>query len=186
MLEKYKMKKTFVSMPIIVSKFEKHYALKDELLKLIEQEKNIGSQSILDTTQSISLTDWKKPSSSYRPYWNYLKPHLDEHVIKVYSELQYNSLTYDNYWFQQYVTNDFHDWHVHGVTNWTNIYYVELPNNEVKTEVISPENYSVFVPEVEEGCILTMPAMLKHRSPKNTTTGRKTVVVFNISSEYIT
>ena len=40
-----------------------------------------------------------------------------------------------NGWFQQYYTNDFHQWHRHAKTNFANVYYLELPDKNMTTKV---------------------------------------------------
>ena len=38
-------------------------------------------------------------------------------------------------WFQQYNVGGFHDWHVHPRCHFTNVYYLELPDTNLVTEI---------------------------------------------------
>ena len=166
--------------PYVITKFQYHSKLKDTLLKSI---KSMPDSKIADSGQTIH-TDWNLPEDQYREYWNILEPYLTETMSKVYGQLNFSTFTYINYWFQQYYTNNYHNWHVHGDVNWTNVYYIELPNNELRTNILVQEDNSILVPDVSEGSILTMPSILWHQSPINSSSDRKTVIVFNTTTPY--
>ena len=38
-----------------------------------------------------------------------------------------------NAWFQQYEKNSYHEYHNHTQTNFTNVYFLELPDTNFKT-----------------------------------------------------
>tara|TARA_B100000287_G_scaffold263968_1_gene248413 strand:+ start:819 stop:1430 length:612 start_codon:yes stop_codon:yes gene_type:complete len=88
-------------------------------------------------------------------------------------------------WFNQYEphSESEHPIHCHWApdthNNLTNIYYVELEDNSLTTIVTDPITHEEFVPPVKEGQILTFDATIWHRSPKNNTDSRKTVISFN-------
>ena len=82
-----------------------------------------------------------------------------------------------NIWFQQYEQHDKHDWHTHTESQFTNIYYVELPDGE-KTELFDEVDI-----DIKEGDILSFPAYIFHRSKPNISNQRKTVISFNSSFE---
>ena len=46
-----------------------------------------------------------------------------------------------NTWYQQYKQNDKHDWHCHNESNWSNIYYLELPKT---TETLSTSAHLIL------------------------------------------
>jgi hypothetical protein len=164
----------YIKCPYVISSFDSHLRFKKELLQIIDAYDS--------EYNSISKTDWKLDKSVSRPYWNLIYEDLKSHMINVFKELKYEGFEFCNFWFQQYKKNDNHTWHVHGGVNWTNVYYVELPNKETSTNIINPSDESIFVPNVYEGCILTMPSILYHSSPINTTDSNKTVIVFNINT----
>ena len=169
-------RKTYLNCPIVVSKFSKHQEVKKKLLSLIEKQ---NSEKISTKVENISNADWTTDIGQMREYWKYFYQYLKPHVEEVYDNLSIPNRNISTYWFQQYYANDFHDWHEHG-NSWTNVYYLELPDLEVRTEIINPSDGSIIVPDIKEGYILTMPGILKHRSPPNKSSKRKTVVVFNI------
>jgi len=154
-----------------VKKFNKHELLKDLALNSIANDPTYGPY------ENITKTDWLVDSKYNRVYMSYLSDILLE--LKVaYLEMGYSNFNVVNYWFQQYENNSFHDWHIHNDCNFSNVYYLELPNSCVATEIKDSSNV-VFTPNVKEGDILMLPAHIAHRSPVNKTGNRKTVIVFN-------
>ena len=85
-----------------------------------------------------------------------------------------------NIWYQQYNSNDEHDWHTHTGSHYTNIYFVELPDKDMKTEILDMANI-----DVKEGDIISFPAFIFHRSKPNKSNKRKTVISFNTSFDRI-
>jgi hypothetical protein len=168
----------YIDCPYVISKFEEHSKIKNTLLQLIEE---LGQSHLDDGIDKIDNTDYNV-SNVKKKYWDFLYPSLTEHMKNVYSELGFSEFGYLNYWFQQYYKNNFHNWHVHGTASWTNIYYLELPSDDVKTHIRNQKTESILIPNVEEGCILTLPAILWHCSPINLKEERKTVIVFNTTT----
>ena len=64
--------------------------------------------------------------------------------------------------------------------NLASIYYVELPDESLITILKDPETGKEIIPDVKEGQILTFGADILHRSPRNFTDSRKTVISFNV------
>ena len=63
------------------------------------------------------------------------------------------------------------------------MFYIDLPYNEVATQLYDPINKTIIKPKVKEGDLLTFPANILHRSPKNITDKIKTIISFNTSYE---
>lgn len=164
----------YVKCPYVISYFDKHLEVKDKVLDII------NSQSF--PYGEISNTDWHLNGNIPRKYADVVNIDLTNHMSKIFNALNFQQFYIVNYWYQQYKTNSDHPWHVHGSCNFTNVYYLELPSGEVATNFIDPENNSVIVPNVHEGCILTIPSFLQHCSPKNKTDKTKTVIAFNINT----
>ena len=143
-----------------------------KLLSLINKIKNPYSEK----ESKICNTDWSLPRSYNRDYLNYflnfIKPYMDELATKLYSK----SWKIHNCWFQQYSKLNYHKWHTHPETNFTNVYFVELPNESLGTEIFNCEKL-----KLQEGDLLTFPGYFYHRSPLNKTTKRKTIISFNSS-----
>jgi hypothetical protein len=58
---------------------------------------------------------------------------------------------------------------------------VELPSNELATEIIDFDTGMPAQPPVKEGDLLLLPGFIAHRSPVIPDGKRKTVVVFNVT-----
>ena len=86
-----------------------------------------------------------------------------------------------NSWFQQYEKNSYHEYHNHPQSNFTNVYFMELPDTNFKT-VIKIENKE-YEYSVKEGQLITFPAHLLHTSKPNGNE-RKTVISFNSDFYY--
>ena len=96
-------------------------------------------------------------------------------------------------WFNQYYANSGseHPWHCHATNvresnqknicqDFTNIYYLELDDKSLTTILKDPDTDEEIIPDVKEGQILTFGADILHKSPRNLTNTRKTVIPFNI------
>jgi hypothetical protein len=164
-----------VSIPIIISSLENHKEIKNSLLDLINKNRK-------KNFNAISNTDWLDNKNLNREYVNLFLRAAENHIKKVYEALGYLTYNIQNVWFQQYENDSYHSWHVHPASNFTNIYYLELPRKELVTEIKDPMNINKFLEiDLNEGDMITMPSHLIHRSPKNFCEKRKTVIAFNCS-----
>ena len=174
------MQKFELGVSYIVSSFGYHAEIKETLLGLIDKAEAVN---ITDNANNvyISRTDWLIKNSAKRKYFEHIRPLIQEHITEVMSALNHDNFTIGSHWFQQYSTSDTHNWHQHRGASWSNIYYVELPNDAPRTMFKQPTDMNnVFVPDVKEGDILTMPGFVWHSSQPNMSKQRKTVCVFNI------
>jgi hypothetical protein len=168
-----------IECPIIVSKFKHHQQLKDSILNSIEE--SLG-EKLIENTHSISKTDWHIDSKIERLYFNLLSESLVEHLKESYGMLGAEGFELHNIWYQQYYQNSSHSWHTHQQAHFTNVYYLELPKNAPKTEILEPIfRNKTILPDVEEGDIISFPAFIHHRSPVIKDNLRKTVISFNTS-----
>ena len=92
--------------------------------------------------------------------------------------------TINNAWFNQYKTNDKVDWHSHPGSNFANIYFLEMPEKNMKTQFYNLKDKKPTDIDVEEGDILTFPAYYPHRSNFLKSDNQKTVIAFNTSFDY--
>jgi hypothetical protein len=153
---------------------------------LLDQIKNFEGSGPVQSgeEQFVSNTDWEVPSDVPRPWMNTFISENNSEIASLYNDLGFNSFTIHNYWFQQYKENtgSSHPWHAHGGCSFSNVYFLELPNKKLSTEIISPYGKNIIKVDAEEGDILTFPAFAYHRSPRNDDYGgNKTVIVFNSS-----
>lgn len=156
---------------IIITKINNYKEINKNILSLIDKIPNNQMQKNGD---KIYHTDWNLPDNFKREYLDYfikiIQPYLNEISIKLSSKI----LKISNIWFQQYKKLDTHTWHTHSESNFTNVYFVELPSKSLGTEILNHNKL-----DLNEGDLLTFPAYLYHRSPVNNTEGRKTIISFN-------
>lgn len=153
--------------------FHAHEYVKDILLSVIDRyhlEK-------IETPEGdiISKTDWMKEEQIL--YRRDLSVHFTDHLIKT---LNFPNIKILQIWFQQYRTNDQHNWHVHEYSHFTNVYFLELPNETYKTQIKNLKGDWIEY-EAKEGYILTFPGFLPHRSPIIKDNSQKTIISFNIT-----
>ncbi len=168
-----------VALPILVTKFKQHTELKNQLLESIKFGPGLSLNTDVD---SISKTDWNLDSSVVRPYLEIFTPSLVDHLKEAYLPFNSTGFQIHNFWFQQYKENSTHDWHVHQAAQYTNIYYLELPNHSLRTQILNPMDHNEIIEiEAEEGDIVTLPASVFHRSPPVKGNLQKTIISFNTS-----
>lgn len=174
-----------VSFPIFKNKIDNYDLLKKDLLNLINQEKTNSLQKIDDYyTDNIVRLDWDKKTDWSRKWVLFIKDNLKNHFEKTFNKIGLKDVEICALWFQQYIKNNTHGWHVHG-DNFTGVYYVQFNNNLPKTEIIDPLTNNLIPLNVEEGDILIFPSFLIHRSPPIKTKDTKTIISFNISFKNI-
>lgn len=166
-----------ITFPYIISEFKLHHELKDELLNLIESD----GRTVVNGQDRIQKTDYDYGNFVEKKYFQRLLNPLIEHMSGVVESLRIRDFKIDSCWFQQYTTNDTHSWHRHPNTQYASVYYLELSNDGPATEMQSPYDNDIICPKVYEGCILTFPGMVVHRSPPNQSIKRKTIIAFNLS-----
>lgn len=173
------MRKGNVSLPYVIGKFKDHLQVKNVLLNHftdIDLSVEIPEQKVM-----ISNTDWYQDRWNKEKEWyQYFKPFLFNYLDSLITELRYDRYTLKEIWFQQYLYNSEHNWHVHDGCNFANVYYLEFSPNSPPTEFKDPITGKEFSIDVQEGDILTFPSSLIHRSPKNSIQDRKTIISWNL------
>ena len=160
----------------IISKIKEHKKNKDTLLKLIE---NIPKTNIQLKEENISHSDWNLPKDFKREYLDFFYDIIKPYMNDIMKSLYCSSWNIQNGWFQQYVKNNKHGWHNHPKTNFSNIYYLEMPNQNMKTEFYNILTKKIITFNLKEGDLLTFPAHMLHRSKKIKSLHRKTIISFN-------
>ena len=124
--------------------------------------------------------------------WPYFLTKDDSYSFVNYLEEGYGHLGVDwkvrKQWFNQYDphSGSDHPWHNHSHPNGdlmngvASVYYVELGDESLVTVLKDPETGEEVFPKVKEGQILTFDANIFHKSPRNFSDTRKTVIAFNI------
>ena len=167
---------------------------KDTLLNLINEAKcvrNAPLEGMSDMmphqakTSPINRVDWEY-STDYknRPWVNFSVKLIQSKLNSMLEEnLGLTGVKFTDLWFQQYIQNDCHNWHIHDC-NFTGAYYVELADEEYnKPELVNGDE--IFTPEVDEGDICIFPAFIIHRCPVIQSTNRKTIISYNFDIQHI-
>ena len=158
-----------------------NYICKYKVKNFQEHKKNIINSifkipqtTIQDKNQRIFHTDWEIPNTMRKEYREYFEKHIMQDFLQnLRSKYNFEEIELDNFWFQVYAKNDYHGMHTHARANFTNVFYLQLPSDSVKTDIMDLDI------TVEEGDILTFPAFLKHQSPINTNDAFKIIISFN-------
>jgi len=174
--------------PLIITKMPDHESFKDHLLSLIDEMPHASIDNTNCTADDrITKSDWNIPDEFPRKYLNFIGPKITEVMTDSLKILNYSGLSFTKIWFQQYVVGDIHNWHVHAGCHFTNVYFVELPDKNFKTEIQTCDRSKIIDFDAEEGDIITFPSYLYHRSPRYHSTTRKTIISFNadLLSSYV-
>jgi hypothetical protein len=165
----------------IISSLPEHNSIKEPLLEAIKN--SAGKQELVKSAGLNCFSDYDMCSDFNRP-WTKLMTPVFETTAKAMNELGYDGFTLKDLWYQQYVENKQHGWHIHS-ENFTNVYFLELPEGTPKTQFINPYNQKEIIEfDIKEGDILTCPSFVIHRSPPNRSDKRKTIVAYNTNVGY--
>lgn len=177
------MRKFQLDCAYIIADFESHQKIKPDLLNMIacsESEHAISHKAEVD----ISRTDWNKNLDFSRSWVDYFVPFLIPKMKDMYLELGYDGFTIHELWFQQYYENSQHGWHTHSA-NFTNVYYLELPKDSPKTQIVNAFDQSKIIEiDVKEGDMVVFPSFVIHRAPINKSKDRKTIISYNVNALY--
>lgn len=176
---KHKLESTYVINPL-----QAHNEIKDTILKQIDEQELF--ETLYDPEDGVNITkcDWGTSRwDRNKPWLQTLIKHLGPHLQDTIKEMGYVEFNLHEMWYQQYQQLSTHGWHVHG-QNWTNVYYLELPEDTPKTEFINPFDQTTICSfDVKEGDVLTFPSYVIHRAPINKSDKRKTIISWNMDTE---
>lgn len=157
----------------IITDINEHHQNKEKLISLIDKLPK-------STFDNISETDWNLPKETKREYLDFFYKMIKPYMYEMTKKLKCNRWYINNGWFQSYKKQDTHQWHLHENVNYTNVYYLNLPEKNIKTQLYNVmENKIINEMQVSEGQLLTFPAHIIHRSPINTSDKVKTIISFN-------
>jgi hypothetical protein len=166
----------------MVKSFTSHNEIKNNLLSLIDNAEYKSPYAEIAEV-NITKTDWHN-SQQPREWSSYLNQILMPEMLEMYNGLGYDNFVLTEIWFQQYLKESEHGWHIHG-GNFTNVYYLELPEGTPKTQLVNPYNQKDIIEvDVKEGDLLVFPSYVLHKAPKNMSSNRKTIVSFNVEVGY--
>jgi hypothetical protein len=175
---------------IIVNRMVDHEKHKASLLSKIDAltKKELWGQTL---SMPGVYTDWKLTNANVeREYLEEFFTLIDPVMESIAKSLGFLTPEYlirdyrfsiTSAWFNQYLEGGEHDWHNHPGCQFTNCYYLELPDVEYATEVIGADGKLCKI-HATEGDVMTCPAWMKHRSKPNGP-GRKTIIAWNSNYE---
>lgn len=168
----------------VINPLKEHNEIKETILDLINEQELY--ENLFDPNDGVNITkcDWSTSRWDHgRPWAQELMKYLGPHLNKTTEEMGYVECKIHELWFQQYEKLSTHGWHVHG-QNWTNVYYLELPEDTPKTQFINPfDQKTICEFDVKEGDVLTFPSYVIHRAPINKSDKRKTIISWNMDTE---
>ena len=163
----------------LVDKIEQHSIIKDRLLSLLDRWPSENPRSGSDDIDRVDKLDWGDSKNVDRPWVRLFAPILQHRLVQMMHQVGYKDVNIENLWFQQYVENDIHNWHIHGST-WVGVYYLEMDPSSPITELMDPTTQKVkIVPDLVEGDIIVFPSHVIHRAPRLSSNIRKTIISFN-------
>jgi len=160
----------------IINKIIEHKQFKNKLLKLINDMPKSNFES---TRENITHTDWNLPKDTKRDYLELFYDIITPYMNSIMKQMYCSKWRINNGWFQQYTENNEHKWHNHCGTNFSNVYYLEMPEKYMKTEFYNIITKKIYTFNLQEGDLLTFPAYILHRSKKIKNSHRKTIISFN-------
>jgi len=129
---------------------------------------------------TLSHTDWDLPEKMEREYKDYFINNIFQAYAKNFcNNFKNGSVKLTGLWFQVYGLNDSHEPHTHPGCHFTNVFFLQLPDKDLKTQIQLPGDEKLDI-NVTEGDILTFPAFYWHRSPINKSGKEKIIISFNI------
>jgi len=159
---------------IFIQKVKEHKEIKNKLLSLLDEIKN---DKIESDNEKIQKSDYNLSVDVERKYGS-----MFQDIVRPYNEnikefYKAEKILINNYWFQQYGDNGYHNFHIHPFSLLSNVYYLELENNN-STVFYDMQNKKEIKYNLEEGDLITFPSLLPHKSQINTN-GRKTIISYN-------
>lgn len=166
--------------PIFIYNVADHKEHKEILLNAIDlfiKSKDSELDESHGALNTAIHSDWNSTRGDYLQY--FYKYIVSLHITKITQNLNLQAWEIDNGWFQQYTQMAEHIWHTHPNTQFTNVYYLELPDNKYVTELLDINQQPIIL-KAQEGDIVTFPSYLLHRSIPNGKK-RKTIISYNSS-----
>jgi len=163
----------------LVTDIQEH---KQNKMKLLSAINSLPHNEIKNNERDefIHKTDWNLDEDVKRDYYDVFFPMIKPYMNKISEKMMCGRWSIDNYWFQVYGKTGQHTWHLHNKANWANVYFLHLPKNTLATEIYDYTTNTIINDiQVKEGQMLTFPAYMLHRSPKNNSDDLKVIIAFN-------
>jgi hypothetical protein len=160
--------------------FPQHDQVKHQLLEMINNsDAHVQSDGLrTDYYQSYMSNDVKREWEV--TYKELVFPYLST----VFRQLGYDKIELKSCWFQQYDKNVGHFWHTHAQTNFSVVYYLDMPEGAPKTTVVEPYGFNQIEVGGPSGTISIFPAYAIHKAKENPVDGTRTVIAMNVDVDY--
>ena len=91
-----------------------------------------------NTLEDKYISDWSISSNNNREYLDFFYDIITPYYTTICSQLKFKKFKIINGWFQRYKNLHQHIWHVHPDSNYTNVFYIDLPYGEIATQLYDP------------------------------------------------
>ena len=118
----------------LIQRIQEHDDFKSYMLNYINNNPIQRNDYDLESQNYVSNTDWyDSHNHKDREYVNEFRIVLEPYLRNIADRLYLKDMVMGNMWFQQYSHNSKHQWHNHEGCNWSAVYYVQMPDDKVKT-----------------------------------------------------
>ena len=176
------MKQHKLNICAFVVKVKGHKAFKKYMLNYIKSQ---STNRLVEGNDDISNTDWHLSCESDRPYVNKFSKLIEPYLKEMCVSLKASKFVISNMWYQQYGKNSKHQWHYHGGSNWSAVYFIDLPRDTATQLYDITEQKILDDFNLKEGDLFIFPANVLHRSPPNKSDNIKTIISFNMGLEEV-
>lgn len=162
-----------------ILKVKNHRENKTKILNTFQHfHRQYKNENTDDEISFISNTDWEMNTINWYDFSfsSEDKERYQQFIQKKFSK----KIIIGKTWFNQYYPNSGaeHPFHTHECCDLSNVYVVE-GDKQIRTVLKCLRTGKEVIPRVNEGEILIFPSNILHKSPRNFTNKRKTVIVFN-------
>tara|TARA_R100000742_G_C4237482_1_gene57826 strand:+ start:64 stop:681 length:618 start_codon:yes stop_codon:yes gene_type:complete len=172
-----------------------HSEIKSDLLKFIDDYKQINPNpykndcifktDFYDKTRKFNIGEYNGNNKEnyyymYPEYFEFFKEKLGPLWNKICHKYWLTNINIAGAWFQQYKDNGYHGWHLHGGSNISISYLLELDDMKYSTEFVDTERKDSFQLKCQEGDVIIFPSYIIHRSPLIRSDTRKTIIAANV------
>tara|TARA_X000000368_G_scaffold347083_1_gene286563 strand:- start:61 stop:624 length:564 start_codon:yes stop_codon:yes gene_type:complete len=161
-----------------IHELESHNKIKSSILNCIDEYDQIN-----ECPDPVTKTDfYDNRPNQHSNYFSILEQNAEPLWKEICNKYWVKEFSIGGCWFQQYNTNSWHGWHLHGNASISLSYLLELPERKFSTEFIDIERKTTFQVDVEEGDVIIFPSYVIHRSPVITDSNvRKTTIAINLN-----
>ena len=168
-----------IKVPVFQKQIADHHKYKDQILDLIK----INSMGYIKKGDVVDIiSDYDLSRNHPRPYLSLVTDRVIDCLVdfKDISDF-YKGVEISCFFFQQYMKEQYHGWHVHADCQYNGVYYLDLPEGSPKTEYMDPFTNNICQLDVKEGDVVAFPSFLVHRAPPNPISSLKTIISFNFN-----